>query len=88
MLKTEASLLKKSDAWSGTTHSDPVRNVCMIRSPHAVNFPRNVFFVQLSEAEMFDDFALFIVENPGPGGEMVCVCVGRGGFINHPVVSI
>lgn len=25
---------------------------------------------------MFDDFALFIVENPGPGGEMVCVCVG------------
>lgn len=48
----------------------------MIRSPHAVNFPRNVFFVQLSEAEMFDDFALFIVENPGPGGEMVCVCGG------------
>lgn len=27
---------------------------------------------------MFDDFALFIVENPGPGGEMVCVC-GAGG---------
>lgn len=52
------------------------------------NFPRNAFFVQLSEAEMFDDFALFIVENPGPGGEMVCVCVCVGGVINHPVVSI